>query len=160
MSFAPPNSLPYQVVENIIFSREQDQFINQLTDLYSKLARSLNSKDLGLYELTEIINGQQFFGATPQVQRSVYRKCFSFGAIATGATLNIAHNISNISILTRFYGTANTDIVDYRPIPYSSVTASNQGIELLLSGANISIINGAASPNITSGIVVIEYIKS
>jgi hypothetical protein len=45
-------------------------------------------------------------------------------------------------------------------VPYSSITAVNQQIEINLNGPNIVISNGAASPNITRGTCIIEYIKN
>ena len=76
-----------------------------------------------------------------------------------GAALNIAHGITNFVELTALYGTCITAVVDYRPIPFVSVAAANQGIQVLLAGANITITNGAAAPNITSGIIIAEYLK-
>lgn len=159
-TYLPVNSLAFQIPENIVFSRDYDQFLLQITDLFQKIARASNAKDIGIYPLTEILNGHQFFDtANAQSYKRVYRKAFSFGAIAAGATLNIAHGSTFVQ-LTRAYGTCITNVVDYRPIPYVSVAATNAQIELQVTGANIVIINGAASPNITSGIIVLEYLKN
>ena len=121
----------------------------------------VNDKERAYYPVDiEILNDQKFFVAgDPQRYRSVFRKVFSFAAIAAGATLNIAHGITGFVELTNLYGTCITAVVDYRPIPFASVAAANQGIQILLAGANISITNGAAAPNITSGICVCEYLK-
>lgn len=151
--------IPFQIAENQPFPKEWEKFWNQYVAFYPKLAKASNSKDIGIYELTEILNGQKFFGATPQVKRDVYRKCFAFGAIAAGATLNIAHGVANLTNLTRLYGTCVTAVVDYRPIPFVDITLITNQIMVLLAGANIVIVNGATAPNITSGICVVEYIK-
>jgi len=156
----PANSVGYLLSENVALSSDDGQRLIQLTDILNKNARNTNAKDIGRYFQEEIINGQQFFGNTPQETRSVYRKCFSFGAIAAGATLNIPHTITGLTALTRLYGSCVTNVVDYRPIPFVSPVALNQGIMILLAGANIVIVNGAGAPNITSGIIVAEYLKS
>ena len=94
-----------------------------------------------------------------RVYRSVFRKVFPFGAIGVGGNLPIPHNITGVTEYTRIYGTCITTVVDYRPLPYVSVIALNQGIQLVVTGVNIVIINGAGAPAITSGLVVTEFCK-
>jgi hypothetical protein len=161
MTSSPINSVAFQVPENITFTKDFDQFIVQLTEIYTKLARASNAKDVGTYDLTELVNGQKFFTiGNPQIKRSAYRKVFAFGAIAPGATLNIAHGITGITTFTRMYGTIITNVVDDRPLPYVDTIIVTNQVSLLRNGANIVIINGATAPNITSGIVILEYLKS
>lgn len=159
MTFSPANSLAFKVVENVTFSKDQGQFLLQLTDLYQKLATSTNAKDIGSYETVELLNGQQFFGPNPQTKIQIYRKCFAIGAIAAGATSSIAHGIT-LTRLTRAYGTCITDVVDYRPIPYVSATLITNQIQLTVTATNVVVVNGATAPNITSGIIVLEYQKN
>lgn len=159
MTFSPANSQSATIPENITFSKDPNQFYLQLTTVYNQIARSINLKDIASYETVEIITGQQFFGADNQTKRRTYRKCFSFGAIAAGANIVFAHGITQISMFTRIIGTCVTNIPDYRPIPYASVTNLNQQIEINIGVANITISNGAGGPNITSGICVVEFLK-
>lgn len=160
MTSSPIYSQGNYLPENLNLTEQKDAILPIMQRIFEDHASMINRKETGQYEIVEIQCNQTFPGNTPQSKKYVYRKIFQFGAIATGATLNIAHGITGFVQLTRLYGTCITDVVDYRPIPYSSVTAANAQIELLLVGANISIINGAASPNITSGIVVCEFLKS
>lgn len=150
----------FALAENISFSPDQKQFLNQFTEVYGKIARASNSKDVGIYDEVEILNGQKFFGATPQVKREAFRKVFNIGAIAAGATLATAHGLTNIAHFTRIYATVTTASSDYRPVPYVSVAAVNQGIEIKVDATNVTIINGSAAPNITSGIIILELLKS
>lgn len=159
MTFSPANSQAFKVIENVTFSKDQGQFLLQLTDLYQKLATSTNAKDIGTYETVELLNGQQYFGANPQTKIQIYRKCFVVGAIASGATSNIAHGIT-FTKLTRAYGTCITAVVDYRPIPYVSATLITDQIQMRVTATNIVIVNGATAPNITSGTIVLEYQKN
>jgi len=159
MTFAPQNAFEPPLPETLDMAEEFEAFRRQFMPLYETVATKINQKDRGFYPLTEILNDQRFFSTDPQVYRNVFRKVFSIGAVAAGATLNTAHGITGFVELTRLYGTVITATVDYRPVPYASVTAANQGIELNLTGANIVLINGAAAPNITSGILVCEYLK-
>ena len=132
-----------------------------MTNEYRKLSKKVNEKERGFYpQELEILNDQRFFTiGDPQNYRSVFRKVFSFGAIAPGAALNIAHGIAGITDFTRLYGTIITSVPDNRPLPYvDTILIANQ-VSLLRNGINIVITNGAAAPNIISGIVVCEYLK-
>lgn len=164
-NYQPGSGLEPPVDENVSFAEDWDEFRDQITDLWRTLSRKVNDKERAFYpDRLELTNSQKFFTAgNPQKYREAFRKVFNIGAIATGATLNndsTAHGITRIGEFTRIYGVCTTDVVDYRPIPYSSVTAANLGIELNVTATNVVIINGAAAPNITSGIVVIEYVKT
>jgi hypothetical protein len=156
---APANSLSFRVIENVTFAKDFDQFLLQFTDIYQKLAKSTNAKDIGDYETVELLNGQQFYGPNPQTKIQIYRKCFALGAVAAGATSSFAHGIT-LTQLTRVYGTCITAVVDYRPIPYASTTIVTDQIQLTVTATNIVIVNGVTAPNITSGIIVMEYQKN
>lgn len=153
---APESFIPTSEV----FPADNQQFLGKLDYVYTNISKNLNSKDIGRYELTEFINGQQFFDLNDfQNRRLVFRKCFTFAAIAIGGSVSFAHGITGITMLTRMYGTFISGTT-FRPLPYMSISGSNQGVELLINGTDIQVINGAAGPNISSGIVVIEYVKN
>jgi hypothetical protein len=138
-----------------------DELLRQVLDQsYVNMAYAINYRDIGTYDTVEVVNGQQFFGSTQQRKRFAFRKVFSIGSIATGATSNTAHGITGQTLFTRIYGTCITDVVDYRPLPYPTPAALNQQISLTVTSTNIVIVNGAGSPNITSAIVVLEYLKN
>jgi len=162
MTFSPPSTLEAALPENINFAEDYEQFLEQWTNLYRKLAVKVNGKERAIYPLEqEILNDQLFFTAgDSRTFRSVFRKVFNFGAIAAGAVLNIPHGIAVITQVTRLYGNCITAVPDDRPIPFTSVVAANQGIQILRNGINIVITNGAAAPNIASGTVVIEFLKN
>ena len=161
MSFSPPNTLETALPENISFADDWEAFHEQWTELYRKVALKINGKERAIYPLDlEILNDQRYFTAgDTRNYRSVFRKVFNFGAIAAGVTLNIPHGLTNVVEYTRIYGTATTNVVDYRPLPYVSVIAVNQGIQLVVTAANIVIINGVGAAPITSGIIVLEFVK-
>ena len=162
MTFSPPNTLEAALPENLSFAESWEEFHEQFTNLYRKVSVKVNGKERGVYPLAlEILNDQQFFSiGNTRAYRSVFRKVFNFGAIAAGAALNVVHGITNIVEFTRIYGTATTNVVDYRPLPFNSVIAANQGVQLVITAANIVVLNGAAAPPITSGIIVVEYLKN
>lgn len=162
MTFSPANARNAFLRTTDIFPSDPKELLIHLTHSYTESAQAINVREICLYDDTENLTGQQWFTLDPQVKKLTYRKCFAFGVIAPGVTLPIAHNISNLVQFTRIYGTCITNgPTTYRPIPYSSVAAANQGIEIYVDNAgNIQIVNGAAAMAITSGLVVLEYLKN
>ncbi len=162
MTYAPSNSKTAFVSTSEVFPQDESQLLIKLTNLHTTVATAINVREICLYQdNNEILTGQEFsVPGNSQLKRYTFRKAFYFGAIATGATLNIAHGITDLVECTAFKGACVTDVVDYRPIPYVSTVAVNQQISIRVLGANIEIINGAGAPNITSGKVVIEYFRN
>src|ERR1051325_2515542 len=148
------------VPQYINYELEDQELRMQLTRRDTQLSIALNTKENGVFETVEVQNGQRWFAATADInlKRFAFRKVFSFGAIAAGGTLVINHGLTNVSIFVHIYGTCITDVVDYRPIPYSSVIAVTDQIEVKVTATQIIIDNGATAPNITSGIIVLEYL--
>lgn len=154
INYSPINSLVFQVQENVSFVQDQAQFVTQLQDIYNKAARAINARDISLYTIDEILNGQKFI-ANDSSQRYVYRKTFQF----TGALLTFPHNIVGATSFTRIYGTIQT-AADSRPLPYVDAAAVTNQVSVLVNGANIVITNGATAPAIVSGVCVAEYLKN
>lgn len=160
-SSGPINSQAPYLPTSIYFPEEFNEFRVVMLGIYRNIANTVNVRQIAVFDLVEFLSGEQWFtSGNPQVKRQTYRKVFSIGAIATGATLNTAHGLTGVTAYTNIMGTCVTDVVDYRPIPYASATAVNQQIEIKVDATNVTIINGAASPNITSAIVVLEYLKN
>lgn len=158
-SSAPSNSSAPYLPTTIFFPEDFQQMRIKLLSTYTNIAVNVNSRQFGIYDLTQNITGQQWFvSGDPQSARQTFRKVFSIGSIAAGATSTTAHGITNMTAFTNISGTAVTAVIDYRPIPYASATAVNQQIEIKVDATNITIINGAASPVLTSSIVILEYL--
>ena len=143
--------------ENFQVSDEELRLV--LTKQTYQTAFAVNLKETGIYQTVEIQTSQTWFSSNPQQPRYGFRKVFQFGAIAAGGTLAIPHALTNVTLFTAIYGTCITDVIDNRPIPYASV-AANSNIEVNVDAVNINLSNGAAAPNITSGIIVLEYLKN
>lgn len=129
----------------------------------------LNTKDSGLYPLSEFINGQQYFpnpslnsGTAQQPsQRQVFRTVVNFGALPNAAQKNVAHNITitATTTFTRIYGAAS-DSTDgtYIPLPFAS-TVLNDNIVVVISNTNVQILTASDYSAYTSSYIVLEYIK-
>lgn len=154
------NPAPY-LQTSTYFPEEFKEFRIKFLENYRDIANAVNIREISIFDLTESVSGEQWFtSGNPQVKRQTFRKVYSIGAVATGATVNTAHGLTGVTAYTKIIGTVITDVVDYRPMPYASATAVNQQIELKVTATNVVIINGAAAPNITSAIVVLEYLKN
>lgn len=161
MTFDPANSQAPYLQTSIYFPEEFEEFRVKFLEVFRSISNTVNSRQIGLFDLTEFITGEQWFIlGNAQVKRTTFRKVFSIGAIGAGVTLNTAHGLTGVTAYTHIYGTAVTAFPDFRPIPYASVTAVNQQIEIRVDATNIIISNGAAAPNITSAIVVLEMLKN
>lgn len=159
MSFAPDFSTGNFVPENYVIPDEPEKLKEFLKRTLEEHSRFINRKDMGQYETVEVQVNQTFPGTTPQDKRQIYRKILTFGALAIGGTAIVPHGVTGITDFTRIFGTCIT-AADNRPIPYVSVAAANQGIEVLRIGANIVVRNGGAAPAITSGRIIIEFMKN
>lgn len=143
--------------ENKQFTQEDfPSFLNSFNETYLQIATQVNRKVFGYISTQQVMTGKQWF-VDPQNYKMIYRKRFDFTTIAQGATETIAHGLSGFTKIVKRYGEVIT-AADYRPIPYMSVSNVNLGIEINNDSTNITIVNGAAAPAITSGFVVLEYI--
>ena len=142
-----------------VYPEDESQLRIKLTDVYTKTATSVNLREIAIYDLQELLTGQLWFDPNDnQNKRFTFRQVYQIGAIAAGATLNVLHGIVGVVAFTRMYGTCVTAVVDYRPIPYADAAVVTNQISLTVAGVNLVIVNGATAPNITSGIIVLEYL--
>lgn len=162
MTFAPGSSFGNSYLPTYRnYQLEADALSQALSRDYITIAYAVNTKTNGIFETVETQNGQQYYSLTTDQakKRYVFRKCFIIPAIAAGSPpYTVAHGIANVQQYTDYYGVCLTDVPDSRSLPYPSVTA-NANIEFKVDDTNITIINGAASPNIVSGSVTLEYLK-
>jgi hypothetical protein len=89
-----PESVQSQLPISIEMPDDPAEYRNKMTDLYQKIASSLNGKEGGLYLPQEKTTGQQYFDSdNPQVNKNVYRMVVDFGSLPDIGTKNVAHNI-------------------------------------------------------------------
>lgn len=159
MTYSPTNAKTSFLNTAETFPKDQDQLLIKLTSVHTDIANAVNVREISLYQQNQpVLTGQQFsVPGSNQVKKTPLRQVYYFGAIAAGATLLIAHSIPSLIQLTDSRAECVTT-VDFRPIPYVSTVALNQQISFRVTATDIEIINGAACPNITSGMVVLEYL--
>lgn len=161
MTFSPRFSLaPFLVTTRTFPVDNPEELERVLTQSYTEIANSSNTHEIGTYELNETITGQQFFTVgNNQKKRYVYRKCFELGIIAAGATSTIAHNILPLVLPVNIYGVIETVVPDWRPLCYATTAAGDYAV-IRVDAVNIYVEIGAGHPDVTSGIVILEYLKN
>lgn len=159
MTFQPINSKTAFLPTTEVFPKDESQRLIKQTSNYTDIAQAVNVREIALYQDTQpVITGQQFSDpGNAQKKKYTFRTMYYFGAIAAGATLNIPHEIKNLFQLTHAYGTCVIGN-DFTSIPHVSTVALDEQISMEVTATDIEIINGAGGPNITSGIIVLEYL--
>jgi hypothetical protein len=158
-----PSTQANQLPLAITFPEEDKEFREALTLLLKRFATTINTKEGGLYTLTELVNNEQYF--TPgntQAFRLVYRTTVNFGALPNAGVKSVPHNIAFTSTYsaTHIYGAASdTTGLNYIPLPYASPTLANN-IELDITSTNVVITTGANRSNYNLSYIVIEYVKN
>lgn len=144
-------------------SREFPEELHQLTvevnRSYLDIANCVNARTIGLFPVNRPSQtGESWYFTS--VRQQTLRQVYEFGPIAAGATLTIPYKTNGFNRLVRLFGAVKTDVPDERPIPFASTTA-NANIQVRLDTVNLLIIItlGAASPNVTSGFVVFEWLS-
>jgi len=153
-------SVPNPYLPTQRYFPEDPQFLQrELNNSYVDIAKSINIREIGVYSQSLTATGQVFEYLTDTTSQEAQRHIYKIGAIATGTTVSTNHNIESeeFTMFTRIYGVALTDTNVFEPLPYASVTA-NANVELSVTQKQIVIKNGAAAPNITQVIVVVEFI--
>ncbi len=151
------SSLANQVITTANLPSLDDKllFENRLENILRKIANVVNTKEGGLYNLSETFCFKQIFTTNdPQRFRNVYRKSFDLvdlngGNIAGAATVAFAHNITDIQDAIMIYVSCVTTDPEYFTAVYSDV---------FLDAVNINFTNPHASA-VSSAIAVAEFTK-
>ena len=170
-SFVPTTNVwdVAQLYEIDVTSPAFKELLVRLYQNVNLIALALNTKDSGIYDVNQFVNGQIFFPnpvnssatqTTPEF-RQVYRLVINFGALPNAGVKTVAHGIvvNTATTFTRIYGAASdTTAFSYIPLPYASVTAVGNNIELSVDATNVTIDTGTTNrSNYDTCYVVLEY---
>jgi len=151
------NQMPYLRTSRL-FPEDLGQLCVEVNRSYIDVASAVNNRIIGIFPQTNsAITGESWF--ISNLRQQTFRQVYIFGAIAAGATLNIPYTIRGFNQFSRIFGTCITATTDYRPLPYASV-AANANIDVRVTTTNIVISVGAASPNLVSGLIVLEWLSN
>lgn len=146
------------------FPEEVDELVVEINKSYVDVAAAVNNRTIGIFPTRKsAVTGESWFLTTQRQQ--TFRQIYNFGPIGVGAELDILTGITGFTQFTRIYGTVVTVGNSWRPLPYIDNITLTAGITLLVDldgmGRNqIRIVNGAAAPSITQGLVVLEWLAA
>lgn len=147
-------------------SPEFKRFLVLLSEALNEVFIQTNTKDWGLYDVTEQVNGQTWFpnpslnstSTQTPVRRQVYRKVINFGALPNSTSKAVAHGIdiaaygSNVTF-TRMYACGSNPSSAFIAIPDANST-------MVADGTNVTITTSANYSAYTTTYAIVEYITS
>ena len=159
-----------QQLQELNIDPKLKELLIRLYQNINTISLSLNTRDAGYYVQQEFLNGQIYFPdstlnsttAQAPTMRQVFRTVVDFGALPNAGSKTIPHNIDVQPTFkfTRIYGTASkSDASVNIPIPFSSITAIANNIEIAVSITDVAIFTGIDYSAFTNCFVVLEYIK-
>ena len=114
-----------------------------------------NMNNLKTYSTSETNTGQIWIDGKP-----IYRKTINFGSLPNATSKSVAHNISNMSMITNIRGVAfNPSTNTYLPLPYVTTTAA-QCLQLYASTTNVTANTGFNLSIYTITYIILEYTKT
>lgn len=134
----------------------------RMSETINSILLSINSKDIGLYDLNEQVSGQTYFDSSGNSSRAVFRKVIDFGSLPNAASKSVSHDLdSNWSYkFTRIYGVASdSSNKKYIPIPYASSTSTDI-VELYVDSSTVVIVTGKDMTSYDTTYVVLEYCEN
>ncbi len=140
------------------FPVEGELLQRELNNSFADIAKSVNSRQIGIYSQSVVATGQRFDIDPAVPTEEAKRRIIMFGAIpANGVPVSLPHNLSGFTRFTHIYGVGQTQN-DWRPIPFTSVVAVTDQISLVVTRTNVTITNGTTGVALQSAIVVLEFI--
>ena len=139
----------------IIPTEEVDQqFL--IRQRYEAVANAVKNRDIAIQDVVEVETGKKWYSpGDPQTFQDGFRKVIPIG-VPNGTP--IAHEIDNLSLITRCWGTAIGAGPVFYPLPYAS-TVANGNISVEISFTSVTVTPGAGAPVLTDAFVVLEYLK-
>ena len=138
------------------FPMEAQALSVEVNRSYVDIANAVNAKTIGIFPVNRsAITGESWFLNGSSQRQQTLRQVYTFTAAG-----NIAHglNLSQISNITKIYGTIFDGSV-YYPLPYVDVVSATNQINIIVNSTNIVITaGGGAPPTITSGLVILEWL--
>lgn len=167
MNYGPTNTISPYLPEEFQLPVDEKQYREFISERERRTASNVNIREIGQFELQELLSGQTWFTVSnnPKRSRSVFRKVIDFGALPNATTKSVAHNITMTS--TGFFTkviavaknpTAAAGTPKYFQIPYASPVL-NDNIEIFCDDTNVYIKTGKNQTAVTQVYCVLEYIK-
>jgi len=159
MTIPTQNRTPFLITTRK-FPQDFIQLEPVLTKMYFEVSNAVNTREVSLYELSQINTGQKWFNTgNPINPLQAFRTVYTRTGIPNGNT-TITHNLP-IDINTQFvniYGTANRPNTKFVPLPFVDGSGGGDNIGLFVDTTNIHIVTTTANWTAYNAIIVLEYI--
>lgn len=163
MTSSPANSQSAFLSTTEVFPEDSEEFLIKITNVYASIANSTNLKEIGQYDLDELVTGQQWFTpGDPGTKRTPYRTVVNFGALPNIATKSVAHNLTDFASITftRIYGISTIPGTTGLPLPFTNPAGIAESIALFVDATNVNVITGTNRTAFTETYVVLEYVRN
>jgi len=107
-----------------------------------------------VYSFLEIDTGRTWVDGSP-----IYRKVIDFGLLPNASSKNVAHGITTLAKVVRFYGTSGDGTYQI-PIPHVNTAGLNVSYSAYVDQTNVNITTGGATHIAFYAYVTIEYTKA
>lgn len=160
MTYGPIISESPFARESIYLPSDPSQLLIRLKEILTDISLRLNQRQIGIYQISETLSGQQWPSVNPTTSLQPFRKIFIGITITGSGTTSIAHNIDTTTIgfvWTRIEGTAQSAGATLGiPLPQSAP----DDVEITVDPTNINIIAATGTYNGYTATVTLEYIKN
>jgi len=160
MTFAPDNSYSTYMPTAVYLGDDEEEKEIVLTNMLRDVIDRLNSKEIGIFEETEVLTGQRWFNTESEDdKRGVFRKVISFSSLTAVGTTSVAHELGDVSgfTFTKIYGTAkNASGTLHVSLPQGGP----DDVMITVDATNVNIICATGTYNTFSALVVLEYLKN
>ncbi len=153
----PVNNQSSFLPTTTVLPTDQNELLIRLTKNYTDTANSINIREVGIYETTEILTGQQWSNlGQPTNRRQTFRKIFDVVAlnganVPGGATVTFPHNISGLKFATNIYASCTSVTSLFFTVVYPNAT---------MDTTNINFTNPLPATALNSVFFIAEYLKS
>lgn len=106
------------------------------------------------FSTTEQVVGKWVDGKT------IYRRTYSFGALTSGGTKRIDHNITNLDLIVNFFGNSRLSNNNQRPIPFPGNTSAYDFFRVTVNATEILIESGTNTPGTADAYMTLYYTKT
>ncbi len=153
----PVNNQSQFLPTTTVLPTDQNELLIRLTTNYTAQSQAINNRVVGIYETSEILNGQQWNNpGQPTNRRQAFRNTYNLillnngNNIGAGATVTFPTNISP-KFATLIYASCTSTAGDLFTVVYPNAK---------ITGSNLVFTNPLGATALNSVLFIAEYLKS
>lgn len=152
----PVNNFSTLLPTTTVYPQDYNELLIRLTKNYGDTANALNIREVGIYETTEILTGQQWNNpGQPTNRQQTFRTIYNLtqlngGNIGAGATVTFLTNISAVKA-ANIYASCTSTAGDLFTVVYPNAQ---------INGNILTFTNPLGGTALSSVFFIAEYFKS